>query len=102
MWLWGYNIAITSYTACLRIAALFHRKARLWVEGRSTLFERLETFTFEKTLWFHCASVGEFEQGLPLIRLLQQDYPESTLLLTFFSPSGYSYALEHYPEFQIS
>lgn len=78
------------------MAALFqHEKAKKWVAGRSSIFQELEsTFAFqkinpEKIIWFHCASLGEFEQGRTLIELLKKEKPQIKILLTFFSPSGY-------------
>ncbi len=78
------------------MVALFQPKAAQWVAGRRHLFQQLETATAAwKTgsnapiIWVHCASLGEFEQGRPLIERLKRERPETRLLLTFFSPSGY-------------
>jgi 3-deoxy-D-manno-octulosonic-acid transferase len=87
-----YNLFILIFGAGVRIAALFHPKASAIVTGRKDVFKRLET-TFKgntsPVVWVHCASLGEFEQGRPLIELLRQEYPHLKILLTFFSPSGY-------------
>lgn len=91
-----YDFVIFGYTLLIRVAALFNPKAKLWVNGRLDLFERLEqeTASWQKdknrfTVWVHCASLGEFEQGRPLIERLKQERPGLRILLTFFSPSGY-------------
>lgn len=86
-----YNIVIQLYTLGIKVSGLFHEKARLWVKGRKGLFEKLEKIPFhqEKIAWFHCASLGEFEQGRPVIERFRQQYPDFKILLTFFSPSGY-------------
>ena len=63
---------------------------KLFVEGRATTFDKLSDFTSEdKVVWFHAASLGEFEQGRPIIERIKQEFPSYKILLTFFSPSGY-------------
>ena len=71
--------------------ALRHKKARLWIDGRRDLFRRMrETIDPEaRIIWIHVASLGEFEQGRPIIENLRRTHPEYKILLTFFSPSGY-------------
>lgn len=73
------------------VAALFNIKARKWVRGRKNILSRLEHAVagHSKIVWMHCASLGEFEQGRPLLESLKSRYPDHKLLLTFFSPSGY-------------
>ncbi len=74
------------------MATLFNHKARLWVRGRKNLFLELETkikSSEQPIVWFHCASLGEFEQGRPLMEAFKKQYPHFRILLTFFSPSGY-------------
>lgn len=76
----------------IRIAALFNPKARLWVHGRRNIFKKIAEATSgkgEKRIWIHCSSLGEFEQGRPVIEALKKDYPDYKIVLTFFSPSGY-------------
>jgi len=70
---------------------LFTKKARLWTEGRKNIFGRIQkSITInEKIAWFHCASLGEFEQGRPVIEQFRKLHPQYKILLTFFSPSGY-------------
>ena len=82
-----YRIFIGFYHGIITFASPFNEKARLFVQGRTT--QTIKPFT-EKTLWFHCASLGEFEQARPLIEWCYKelDYP---IVLTFFSPSGYEY-----------
>lgn len=91
-----YHIFIFFYSFAIRVAALFNPKAALWVSGRKQIFERIEKSILEKdpqrkkkTAWFHCASLGEFEQGRPVIEAYRQSHPENFILVTFFSPSGY-------------
>jgi len=73
------------------LASLFNGKARLWVNGRSDIWQKLESLppTPHKTVWMHCASLGEFEQGRPVLEALKKQYPQIRIVLTFFSPSGY-------------
>jgi 3-deoxy-D-manno-octulosonic-acid transferase len=75
----------------VKVAALFHHKARLFVAGRRNLFSRLEVVAQAgaPVAWFHCASLGEFEQGCPVMEAYRAKYPQHKILLTFFSPSGY-------------
>ncbi|MCC7301234.1 MAG: 3-deoxy-D-manno-octulosonic acid transferase [Bacteroidia bacterium] len=91
-----YNLGIFLYTCAIRIAALFNEKAAQWQRGRKHLWEELEqklnggTFrSAEERIWIHCASLGEFEQGRPLIERIRKEQPKAGILLTFFSPSGY-------------
>jgi 3-deoxy-D-manno-octulosonic-acid transferase len=73
------------------IASLFNNKAKKWVQGRKNIFEQLEKTIpkNEKIIWIHCASLGEFEQGRPVMERLKAQDPRLKILLTFFSPSGY-------------
>jgi 3-deoxy-D-manno-octulosonic-acid transferase len=75
----------------VRAAAPFNPKARQWVDGRKGLWERLEAKreALQGCLWMHCASVGEFEQGRPVLEAIKRERPDLPVLLTFFSPSGY-------------
>ncbi len=75
----------------MRIAALFNPKARKWLKGRKDIFHRLQQAlpAGEKIIWIHCASLGEFEQGRPVMERLKTEFPRYKILLTFFSPSGY-------------
>ncbi len=86
-----YNIFLWLFKAGTHVASLFNPKAKKWVRGRKGIFERLEKTipTEEKIIWMHCASLGEFEQGRPVIEELKAQGTEHKILLTFFSPSGY-------------
>jgi 3-deoxy-D-manno-octulosonic-acid transferase len=87
-----YSLGIFTYGFAIRIASIFNHKAKLWVAGRENLFANLQTELAKGTgpiIWFHCASLGEFEQGRPLIEKLKKAKPDHRILLTFFSPSGY-------------
>ena len=69
----------------------FNAKAKLWVNGRKDLLKHISKSlqNDEKRIWIHCASLGEFEQGRPVIERLKSEFPEYKIVLTFFSPSGY-------------
>src|SRR5690554_2276400 len=86
-----YNILISIAGFLLKIIALFNKKIKLFVEGRkqsfSILSEKLNKG--DKTIWFHVASLGEYEQGLPVMEEFKKKFPNHKLVLTFFSPSGY-------------
>lgn len=89
--MWIYNLIIWLYGWGIRLAALRHRKAQYWVKGREDLFERMDRKIDRKAriAWIHVASLGEFEQGRPIIEELRRSHPEYKILVTFFSPSGY-------------
>lgn len=86
-----YNLAILFYGFFIRIACLFNEKARLFVAGRKNWKEKLNTAVDKDAsyIWFHCASLGEFEQGRPVLEEIKKQYPHYKIALTFFSPSGY-------------
>jgi 3-deoxy-D-manno-octulosonic-acid transferase len=86
-----YNIIIGIYWLAVIIASLFNSKARKFIKGRNNLIANLKwsQFTGEKIVWFHAASLGEFEQGRPVIETFRKLNPGYKILLTFFSPSGY-------------
>ena len=86
-----YNIAVYITGFVLNIVSLFNKKIALFVNGRKETFAKLTT-EFEgksKVIWFHCASLGEFEQGRPIIEKCRREIKDSKVLVTFFSPSGY-------------
>ncbi|MEH0008340.1 MAG: glycosyltransferase N-terminal domain-containing protein [Flavobacteriales bacterium] len=93
-----YHLGIRVYGLGIRIAALSNPKAKSWITGRKGLYQKLEKTTgaADKPIWFHCASLGEFEQGRPLIERIKGERPERKILLSFFSPSGYE-AQKEYP-----
>lgn len=81
-----YNIFLFLYSAGLRIVSPWNEKARLWLNGR----KKFPVFPgSSNSIWMHCASLGEFEQGRPLLEALRKKYPASKIALSFFSPSGY-------------
>jgi len=86
-----YNIAINITGFLLKILAFFNKKMRLFVQGRNASFSKLASAISknDKTIWFHCASLGEFEQGRPIIEKIKAQFPDYKIVLTFFSPSGY-------------
>lgn len=86
-----YNIVIYAADFLLKITAFFNHKIRLGVVGRDQTFEKLreKIKDHDEVLWFHCASLGEYEQGLPLFKILKEKYKSCNIVLTFFSPSGY-------------
>jgi len=86
-----YKIVIQIYFFLVLIASLVNTKALRWIKGRRHLWKRLkEGIDKSKDLyWFHCSSLGEFEQGRPLIEEFRRRKPQAFILLTFFSPSGF-------------
>lgn len=87
-----YTLLIHGYGLAIRLAAVFNSKARLWVQGRrnwESLLQAKLTAGSGPIIWMHCASLGEFEQGRPILEALRQQHPGYRLLLSFFSPSGY-------------
>jgi len=93
-----YNIAVYIVNFTVKIIAIFNKKIKLFVEGRKDVFARLESnlSSKDKVIWFHCASLGEFEQGRPIIEKVKSQTTNSKsqfynfkILVTFFSPSGY-------------
>ncbi len=86
-----YSLAIRCYSGMISLASLLgNAKARLWSQGRRKQWDRLKSDDSDaEWIWFHVSSLGEFEQGLPLIEKIKERYPKYKLLLTFFSPSGY-------------
>ena len=84
-----YETGIRLYAFVLSMAALFHPKAKDWVEGRKE--NTFPDVNGKEVFWFHCASLGEFDQGLPVMNLLREKKPDAFILVTFFSPSGYNH-----------
>ena len=87
-----YSLGLALYGLLLRLLAPFSPKAAAWVAGRQGLLPHIARTLAGATaprLWVHCASLGEFEQGRPLIAGLRRQYPDHQIVLTFFSPSGY-------------
>lgn len=86
-----YQILINIVQPLVKAIGLFSRKIRKGVEGRTHTLDILKTANIvdQKNLWFHCASLGEYEQGLPVFTAIKNKFPNHNLVLTFFSPSGY-------------
>ncbi|MFW5820610.1 MAG: 3-deoxy-D-manno-octulosonic acid transferase, partial [Bacteroidota bacterium] len=86
-----YKIGIRVYFLLVLVASPFNNKARRWLKGRRGMWRKIKSMNgIERdVIWFHCSSLGEFEQGRPLIEKLRKEKPDVFLLLTFFSPSGY-------------
>ena len=86
-----YNISIYLYYIIIFLASIFNDKAKKWIRGRKNIFDQLHQNIdpSQKIIWFHAASLGEFEQGRPVIESFRSKYPNYKILLTFFSPSGY-------------
>ena len=87
-----YNIGIFLYSLIIRLVSPFNQKAKLWIEGRKDVFEKLEKWRAAnsgRVVWFHAASLGEFEQGRPVIEEMKNRDPQLKIVLSFFSPSGY-------------
>lgn len=96
--MWLYQVIIKTYWLIALGYALFNKKAKQFVSGRKHVFQNLKAHipSDKKIIWIHCASLGEFEQGRPLIEQLKKESPEYFILLTFFSPSGYE-VRKNYP-----
>jgi 3-deoxy-D-manno-octulosonic-acid transferase len=75
----------------VKFLAIFSPKIKLFVDGRKTVFQSLESkiSSSDKSIWFHAASLGEFEQGLPVMEKIKKEFPNHKIVVTFFSPSGY-------------
>jgi 3-deoxy-D-manno-octulosonic-acid transferase len=86
-----YDLLVNLAGFFLRISALFSKKMKLFVDGRQNLIGTIaqKIKPSDKTIWFHAASLGEYEQGLPVIEKIKEKYPQHKIILTFFSPSGY-------------
>jgi 3-deoxy-D-manno-octulosonic-acid transferase len=86
-----YNIAIKIASSLLPIIAIFVPKIKLFVDGRKDVFSILsrKIKLTDQTIWFHAASLGEYEQGLPVIEKIKEEYPMHKIIVSFFSPSGY-------------
>ncbi|MBL0047655.1 MAG: hypothetical protein IPP32_06100 [Bacteroidetes bacterium] len=84
-----YSFFIFCYNLSIRIAALGNSKAKRWVDGRENIFELLDaafknTSPLTKIIWMHCASLGEFEQGRPVLERFKKHEPDTKIFLTFF------------------
>jgi 3-deoxy-D-manno-octulosonic-acid transferase len=86
-----YSIGIHIASVVIKLLALFNLKLKLGVNGRKATFNKIKSSIkpTDKTFWYHCASLGEYEQGLPVFEALKEKYPNYKVVLSFFSPSGY-------------
>ena len=84
-----YNILIFKVALLLRILRLFSKKLKLFVDGRKQTFLKIDVLKGQKVIWFHAASLGEFEQARPILEELKKNFNQYKILVTFFSPSGY-------------
>lgn len=87
-----YRLAIGVYFIAIRLAAMVNQKAALFVNGRKGLLRQIKqkmAADERRRIWMHCASLGEFEQGRPVLEALREQYPQYAIVVTFFSPSGY-------------
>jgi len=95
-----YNLLVKSYHLAIRIVALWSKKARLWQNGRKNIFnflqKKFQHWQNSSIAWFHCASLGEFEQARPVLEKFREIYPHFQIVLTFYSPSGYE-VRKNYP-----
>ena len=80
-----YNIGIKLYYFAVWLVSFFNTKASLWINGR----RQQKLGRFNSSIWFHFASLGEFEQGRPILEAMREQYPGKSIVVTFFSPSGY-------------
>lgn len=86
-----YNLIVVFADFVVKMLAIFSPKLKLFVDGRKTVFDTLASKikTDDKTIWFHAASLGEYEQGLPVMEQMKLQFPNHKIILTFFSPSGF-------------
>jgi 3-deoxy-D-manno-octulosonic-acid transferase len=86
-----YNLFLWLYQVSIRIVSPWNKKAAAWLNGRKGIFKTVRKAGIKGShrVWMHCASLGEFEQGRPVIESLRKLYPDITVIISFFSPSGY-------------
>ncbi len=98
---WLYRIGLGVYNIFLHIASPFVPKAAALVQGRKLALSQMQKAKIQSCLWFHSASVGEFEQGYPIYLKLKEFFPTQTFVFTFFSPSGYQYVSKRFPDLKV-
>lgn len=86
-----YRCGLSIFYILMKLASIWHHKAKLWVNGREDWAQKLakQLGAIDSTVWFHFASLGEFEQGRPVMEALKKAAPDTQLVISFFSPSGY-------------
>jgi 3-deoxy-D-manno-octulosonic-acid transferase len=89
--IWIYKIGIALFTVIIKFASLFNQKAKLFTQGRRNIFEQIsiKIDPSDRPIWFHFASLGEFEQGRPVLEKIKTINPTQKIVITFFSPSGF-------------
>jgi 3-deoxy-D-manno-octulosonic-acid transferase len=89
--IWIYKIGIALFTVITKFASLFNQKAKLFTQGRKNIFEQIavKIAPNDRPIWFHFASLGEFEQGRPVLEKIKALDPAQKIVITFFSPSGF-------------
>ncbi|NDP20669.1 MAG: 3-deoxy-D-manno-octulosonic acid transferase [Paludibacter sp.] len=89
--MWWLDIVVKLGVLGTKVAALWSKKAKLWIDGRNGLLDKMAAVIRpeDHVVWFHAASLGEFEEGRPVIEKIRAQYPHYKILVTFFSPSGY-------------
>lgn len=91
-----YRIFLLLYPLAARLTGLFNAKARKWTKAQGSALKAIEQWQPKRpVIWMHCASLGEFEQGLPVLQAIRNEYPGYAILLSFFSPSGYEPCQQH-------
>jgi len=94
-----YQLFLITYKAGIYLVSLGNKKAKLWITGRKNVFEKLKesvkASTGKKIIWMHCASLGEFEQGRPVLAKIKEQFPDTAIFITFFSPSGFEIVKNH-------
>jgi 3-deoxy-D-manno-octulosonic-acid transferase len=94
-----YSIGIQLYYLGILLYSFYNKKAKKWIDGRKEILPKYKSKN--NTYWFHCASLGEFEQGLPLIEYFEKSNTSNHILVTFFSPSGYDIVKKKYTRFDV-
>lgn len=89
--IWIYTIGIALFTVITKFASFFNQKAKLFNQGRKTVFKEIAVRInpLDRPIWFHFASLGEFEQGRPVLEKIKSMHPDEKIVITFFSPSGF-------------
>jgi len=93
-----YNLGVRSYALAIQLASNFNAKAKRFVSGRAQVWNELRNYrdaSKAEVVWFHAASLGEFEQGLPVMEAFRKEFPKYQIVVSFFSPSGYELRKNH-------
>jgi 3-deoxy-D-manno-octulosonic-acid transferase len=94
----SYQLFLIFYRAGIHLVSFWNKKAALWITGRKNVFDKLQQslppFGIKK-IWMHCASLGEFEQGKPVLQKIKAEFPDAVIVITFFSPSGFEIVKNH-------